>query len=58
MLVAKVNNLPTYPLRKWVVASINGLDRSLWFYGSFDEDDRDRALEAAKEIEGIVLENV
>lgn len=49
-----VNNLPTYPLRKYIVA--RKVDNSLWFYGTWDS--KDEAERVAREIDGVVIENV
>ena len=58
MLIANVKNLPTYPLRKYVVARYDENTQSLWFYGSYDEDEYEKANRAAEEIgNGVVLEN-
>lgn len=55
MLVAKVNNLPTYELDEWVVARFDGLE--LWFYGTYD--DESDAIQVATEIgNGLVLHKV
>jgi hypothetical protein len=45
-----VNNLPDEPKRYVVARVIAG---ELWFWGSYE--DEDRAKQAAKEIEGVVL---
>jgi hypothetical protein len=45
-----VNNLPDEP-KRYVVARV--IDGELWFWGSYE--DEDRAKQAAKEIEGVVL---
>ena len=50
-LRVKVNNLPDEP-KRYVVARV--IDCGLWFWGSYD--DEDKAKQAAKEIEGVVLD--
>ena len=56
MLIANVNNLPSYPLRRYVVARYDDHTQTLWFYGSYDE--YEKANQAAKEIgNGVVLED-
>ena len=52
-LRAKVNNLPDEP-KRYVVARV--IDGGLWFWGSYEAEEM--ANRAAKEIEGVVLENV
>lgn len=50
-----VKNMP-HPHRKLVVARIDGADLSLWYYGSWDVEDREKAINAANEINGVLLE--
>ena len=52
-LRAKVNNLPD-DSKKYVVARL--IDGEFWFWGSYENEDR--AKQAAKDIGGVVLENV
>ena len=57
MLVVTVNNLPTYPLRKWVVVRYDDVNKELWYYANFD--DKEIADLSAKELSnGLVVENV
>ncbi len=48
-----VKNLPDYPLRKYVVA--RPFDGVLWFWGTWD--DKDKAREVAREMNGVVVTN-
>lgn len=51
-MIAFVNNIPNYPLNKYVVARYEG--GKLWFWGSYET--KDRAEEVADEvIDGLVL---
>lgn len=52
-LRAKVNALPDKH-KRYVVARV--IDGGLWFWGSYEAEEM--ANRAAKEIEGVVLENV
>ena len=53
----EVMNAPEYAKKcKHIVARY--FDHQLWFYGAFDEDEVDRAEQAADELEnGILLTN-
>lgn len=51
----KVNNLPE-DHRPLVVARIDGSDLSLWYWGSWDIEDKEKAIQAASEINGVLLE--
>lgn len=51
----KVNNLPATH-RPLVVARIDGSDLSLWYWGSWDREDMEKAIQAANEINGVLLE--
>lgn len=49
-----VNNLPSHPISRWVVARF--MDNSLWYYGTWDS--KEEADKAAESIGGIVTENM
>ena len=49
----KINNMPD-EVREFIVARIDEADCSLWYWGSWDE--RDRAVQTALAIGGIVVE--
>jgi len=51
--MAQINKLPDNA-KKFVVARIDEADCSLWYWGSWDE--RDRAVQTALAIGGIVVE--
>ena len=54
MLKLIINNLPEYAIyHNYIVASV--CDNNLWFYGA--GDNKDKAQEAAKMIDGVVIEN-
>ena len=42
--------------RPLVVARIDGSDLSLWYWGSWDREDKEKAIQAANEINGVLLE--
>lgn len=48
----EVNNLPTYPLDKYIVVKAIGTE--FWFYGTYP--DKDKALEVAFEVDGFIAE--
>ena len=57
MLTVTVNNLPTHPLRRWVVVRYDETTQKLWYYANFD--DKEIADLSAKELSnGLVVENV
>ncbi len=54
MVTAKVNNLPEYASDyKYIACKV--IDNKLWFYGAFNE--YEKALKAAREVFGVVVEN-
>ena len=52
-IASNVKNLPSYPLKKYVVA--RPFDGDLWFYGTWDETDKEKAKEVALAVDGVVL---
>lgn len=48
-----INNLPSYPLSKYIVA--RNVDNALWYWGTWDS--REEAEKVAREIDGVVIEN-
>lgn len=51
-----VNNVPDYARTKlYIVAKL--IDGEMWFNGAFGHGQSDRAQEAAKSVDGIVLIN-
>lgn len=50
-----VENMPEH-LERYVVARFDRDDGSLWFYGTYD--DRDKALNTANVIDGVMLVTV
>lgn len=53
MLTVTVNNMPKEP-RKIVVARL--VDGKLWYYATFDEEDRNRAERCRDEVDGLIVE--
>lgn len=53
ILSVKIKNMPAKP-RKLVIARI--FRGELWYYATFDEEDRDRAEACREEIDGILVE--
>ena len=53
MLTVKVNNMPKEP-RKIVVAKL--VEGKLWYYATFDEEDRNRAEKCRDEVDGLIVE--
>lgn len=51
--VVKINNMPKEP-KKLVIARV--VDGELWYYGSFDPEDTNRAKLAKDEVDGIIAE--
>lgn len=55
MLTVTVNNMPKEP-RKIVVTRL--VDGKLWYYATFDEEDRDRAEKCRKEFDNALIAEV
>ena len=51
--VVKINNMPKEP-KKLVIARV--VDGELWYYGSFDPEDTNRAKLAKDEVDVIIAE--
>ena len=51
-----INNAPANA-DHWIVARIDESDLSLWYFGSWPFNAYEVAVRAAKEVNGIVLEN-
>jgi len=49
----KINNLPDYELKEYIV--VRYVDHALWFYGTYDFEDLDRAEEAIRILDNALL---
>ena len=49
----KINNLPNYELKKFIVVRV--VDNELWFYGTYNLEDLDRAEKALEELDNALL---
>lgn len=49
----KINNLPDYDLKKFIV--VRFVNHELWFYGTYDLEDLDRAEEALRILDNALL---